>query len=142
MSELFNYNSILAPYMRLLLERNSSAGISAQRTKWVLKEFDDFANACKLNDPHITEEFVRKWRGTRTADCDRTLYAKYSVWSQLTAMMSRNGCACFIPRLPKQPKSDFPPYIFTREQIKAIFAASDEYRLYDIHMGKCISYRY
>jgi integrase len=138
MSELFNYSSILAPYMRHLIDMKASAGISAQRSKWILKEFDDFANAESLEDPHVTEEFIRKWRSTRTADCDRTLYAKYSVWSQLTTMMSRKGCVCFIPRLPKQPKVNFTPYIFTHEQINAIFETGDAYRMYDIRMGTAL----
>lgn len=43
MSEQFNYRSVLAPYMRLLLEVKASAGINAQRMKWILKEFDDYA---------------------------------------------------------------------------------------------------
>lgn len=135
MSEQFNYSSILAPYMKHLIEIKTSAGISAQRIKWILKEFDDFANAESLKDPHITEKFIQKWRATRIADCERTLYTKYSVWSQLTRMMSRNGCVCFIPRLPKQPKANFTPYIFTDEQIKAIFEACDSYRLHDRRMG-------
>lgn len=138
MAEQFNYSSVLAPHMRHLLDIKTSAGISAHRTKWILKEFDDFANAELLADPYITETFIKKWRVTRVADCDRTLYAKYSVWSQLTTLMSRCGCPCFIPRLPKEPKSDFTPYIFTQEQISAIFAAADEYRLYDIRMGTAL----
>ena len=40
MSEQFNYRSVLAPYMRSLLEVKASAGINAQRMKWILKEFD------------------------------------------------------------------------------------------------------
>lgn len=135
MSEQFNYSSVLAPYMRHLLEIKESAGISAQRMKWILKEFDDFANREQLHDPHITSSFVSKWRYTRTNDCDRTLYAKYSVWSQLTKTMSRCGCACYIPRLPRQPKADFTPDIFTHEQMTAIFSAADGLRLYDIRMG-------
>jgi integrase len=138
MSEQFNYSSVLAPWMNHLIGLKASAGISAQRTKWILKEFDDFANTDSLDDPRITEEFIQKWRSTRVADCDSTLYTKYSVWSQLTTMMSRNGCACFIPRLPKQPKRDFTPYIFTGEQIKAIFEACDNYRLYDTRMGTAL----
>ena len=95
MSEMFNYRSVLAPYMRSLLEVKSSAGISAQRTKWILKEFDDFALSKNLSDPHITPDFISEWRKTRVADCDRTIYAKYSVWHQLTTLMSRRGCpAC------------------------------------------------
>ena len=54
MAEQFNYTSILAPHMRHLLEIKSSAGINALRTKWILKEFDDFANTEHLSDPHIT----------------------------------------------------------------------------------------
>ena len=135
MAEQFNYTSILAPHMRHLIEIKSSAGINALRTKWILKEFDDFANTEHLSDPHITDTFIQKWRATRIADSNLTLYAKYSVWHQLTTLMARCGCPCFIPRLPKQAKSDFTPYIFTHEQIASIFKAADEYRLYDVRMG-------
>lgn len=138
MAEQFNYSSVLAPYMRHLLKIKSSAGISAHRMKWILKEFDDFANSEQLTNPHITETFIKRWRATRIADSDRTLYAKYSVWSQLTRTMSRCGCECFIPRLPKQPKPDFTPYIFTPEQMTDIFAAADGCRLYDIRMGTAL----
>ena len=138
MAEQFNYSSVLAPYMKHLLEVKSSQGISAHRTKWILKEIDDFANNEGLSDAHITEAFIKKWRATRIADCDRTLYAKYSVWSQLTRTMSRCGCECFIPRLPKQPKPDFTPYIFTPEQMSGIFTAADSLRLYDIRMGTAL----
>ena len=138
MAEQFNYSSVLAPYMRRLLEVKASAGISAHRTKWILKEFDDFASREGLKDAHITEDIIRKWRATRVADCDKTLYTKYSVWSQLTKLMTRHGCVCFIPRLPKEPKSDFTPYIFTHEQMTAIFTAADNLRLYDIRMGTAL----
>lgn len=138
MAEQFKYSSVLAPYMNHLLDIKISAGISALRTRWILKEIDDFANAECLKDPHIKEVFFKKWRATRVADCDRTLYSKCSVWCQLTRLMCRCGCVCFIPRMPKQPKSDFTPYIFTKEQIGAIFSAADEYRLYDIRMGTAL----
>ncbi len=138
MVEQFNYSSVLAPYMKHLLEVKSSQGISAHRMKWILKEIDDFANSEGLSDAHITEELVREWRATRIADSGRTLYAKYSVWSQLTSTMSRCGCECFIPRLPKQPKPDFTPYIFSPEQMSDIFAAADSLRLYDIRMGTAL----
>jgi len=48
--------------------------------------------------------------------------------------MARRGCSCFIPRLPKQPNSNFAPYIFTKEQIASIFKAADDFRLYDKRM--------
>lgn len=129
---------MLAPYIRQLLELKASAGIAAHRVKWILKEIDDFAVAESLQDPHITEAFIQKWRATRIVDCDRTLYAKYSVWSQLTRMMSRNGCPSFIPQMPNQPNSDFTPYIFTNEQVQSIFNHCDSYVLYDKRFGTAL----
>jgi integrase len=138
MAEQFIYKSVLASYMNQLLNIKTSAGISALRMKWILKEIDDFASSEKLNDPHIREAFFKKWKATRISDSERTIYAKYSVWHQLTTLMSRHGCECYIPRMPKQPHPDFTPYIFTQEQIASIFKAADEYRLYDIRMGTAL----
>lgn len=135
MCEQFNFRSILAPYMRNLLEIKASAGISGLRMKWILKEFDDFAKTTNLTDPNITSEFIASWHKTRKSDCEQTMYAKYSAWHQLTTQMSRTGCPCFIPKLPKMPKSDFTPYIFTKEQIRNILNTCDRYRLYDVRMG-------
>lgn len=59
MAEQFKYSSVLAPYMNHLLDIKISAGISALRTRWILKEIDDFANAECLKDPHIKEVFFK-----------------------------------------------------------------------------------
>lgn len=106
--------------------------------KWILKEFDDFANKKKLKDPCITESFIKEWRATRVADCERTLYAKYSAWCQLTKLMCRRGCVCFIPRMPSMPKSNFTPYIFTEKQIAELFSYIDNSRLYDVRLGTAL----
>lgn len=135
MAEQFNYSSILAPYIQRLVDMKNSAGYSSLRLKWMLKEFDDFAISMGLADPHITEDFIKRWRETRTADTDQTVYAKYSAWNMLTTMMNRIGVICFIPRLPRMPKSTFTPYIFTEQQIADIFKVADDIRLYDIRMG-------
>jgi len=135
MAEQFNYSSILAPYMKQLLSIKESAGYNVLRMKWILKEIDDFASLENLTDPHIKEDFFKRWLDTRISDSDCTLYDKHSVWHQLTTLMSRRGCPCYIPKMPRYSKSNFTPYIFTKEQIADIFAAADRYRLYDKRMG-------
>jgi hypothetical protein len=50
MAEQFIYKSVLASYMNQLLNIKTSAGISALRMKWILKEIDDFASSEELND--------------------------------------------------------------------------------------------
>ena len=66
MAEQFIYSSVLAPHMRHLLDIKASAGLSVLRTKWILKEIDDFANAEHLEDAHITESFFKRWCCYRT----------------------------------------------------------------------------
>lgn len=135
MAEKFNYTSVLAPYMNGVLQKKDSAGLSSLRLRWIFKEFDDFANISKLESPSLTSDFIEAWHKTRLSDSERTLYAKWSAWHQLSTYICRNGVCSHIPRLPRQPKSDFTPYIFTEEQIKKIFDVADRQRLYDMRMS-------
>jgi len=138
MAEMFNYTSVLSPYIKGVLQKKDSAGFSSLRLRWIFKEFDDYANKSGLESPSLSSDFIEAWRKTRLSDSERTLYAKWSAWHQLSTYMCRNGASCHIPPLPRQPKSDFTPYIFTEEQIKKILAAADGQRLYDIRMGTAL----
>ena len=133
MSRTFVFNSALAPYIRRLVEEKESTGSEALRTKWILKEIDDFATSYGLEEPVITKELIDAWRKTRINDCDSTLYTKYSIWSQLGKLMCRCGISCYILRLPKQPESKFVPYIYTHEQITKLFDACDNVVAFDRH---------
>lgn len=135
MAEKFNYTSVLAPYMNGVLQKKDSAGLISLRLRWIFKEFDDFANMSELESPSLTTDFIEAWRKTRLSDSERTLYAKWSAWHQLSTHMCRDGVRSYIPQLSRQPKSDFTPYIFTEDQIQKVFAAADSQRLYDIRMG-------
>ena len=135
MSEQFNYKSVLSGHMKRFVEMKEAAGYNLLRTKWILKEFDDYAVSVNLDMPHITKELIGGWRKTRTNDCERTIYAKYSVWNQLSSYMNRCGAQCFMPKLPKQPKSDFTPYIFTTGQMHSLFMEIDNTRMTSAHMN-------
>lgn len=88
MAELFNYSSVLALYMRHLFELKASAGISAHRTKWIMKEFDDFANRESLGDARITENLIKRWRVTR---CKGTTISLIRCVLQIRFLTSKHG---------------------------------------------------
>ncbi|MDT8402693.1 MAG: tyrosine-type recombinase/integrase [Bacteroidales bacterium] len=113
-----------------------ASGCNFLRGKWILNEIDRFFQENKVADPIITRELVNQWRKTRINDKSSTLYSKYSIISQLAKFMSRQGHDCFIPRLPEnsRSKSNFRPYIFTRNQIDRLLQMSDKLRMYDRHM--------
>lgn len=137
MSEKFNYESPLAPYMKEFVELKNASGVDVLRTKWILLEIDKFYVDNGITGSTVTGEVVAKWRKTRINDGPRTIYTKYSVWNQLARFMCRLGVECYITPLPeyRSTKSGFTPYIFTHEQIDFIMKKSEELRLYDRHMA-------
>jgi len=139
MSEPFNYNSIFAPYMVGFIKMKQDLGYNMLRTKWILLEYDKFFVGIGVKDLNITGELIDQWRKTRINDGQRTIYTKYSVWSQFCKYMCNLGHECYIPRLPKGvSKNCFTPYIFSHQQMEDIFRACDSLRLHDKHMSTII----
>jgi integrase len=136
MSEPFNYHSIFAPYFEGFIKMKQDLGYQALRTKWIFLEFDKFFTVIEAKDLYITRELIEQWRSTRLNDAPRTLYTKYTVWSQFSRYMCNIGQECYIPRPPKSPKKNsFIPYIFSHKEMASIFRTCDSLRLYDNHMS-------
>ena len=136
MSKLFNYNSIYAPYFKSFIKMKQDKGYNVLRTEWIFLEFDKFFVSIVAEELYITRSLIDQWRQTRINDGQRTIYTKYSVWSQFCKYMCHLGHECYIPRLPKSvSKNSFTPYIFTHQQMKDIFQACDSLRLHDKHMS-------
>jgi len=136
MSEPFNYSSIYAPYFQGFIKMKQDTGYDVLRTKWIFLEFDRFFAGIGATEIYITGDLIGLWRNTRINDGQRTLYAKYSIWSQFGKYMCNIGHECYIPRLPKAPgKNSFAPYIFSHKQMQDIFSECDSLRLYDKHMS-------
>ena len=140
MHKRFEYQSVLSPYIRDFIHLKEATGCNFLRGKWILNEIDQFFLQNNITEPVITREFVLAWHKTRVNDSPATIYSKYSTIAQLARYMSRQGCNCFIPRLPesKRFKSDFTPYIFTHNQIDGILQSSDRLRMYDRHMSNAL----
>ena len=136
MSEPFNYSSIYAPYFQGFIKMKQDIGYDVLRTKWIFLEFDRFFAGMGATEICITKSLIGQWRNTRVNDGQRTLYAKYSAWSQFCKYLCSLGHECYIPRLLKSPDKDsFTPYIFSHKQMQDIFRECDSLRLYDKHMS-------
>ncbi len=137
MSKQFEYQSVLAPYIRDFIHLKEASGCNYLRGKWILKEIDQFYQKNNVIQPVITRELVQRWHKTRINDSPSTIYSKFSMLAQLARYMSRQGCNCFIPKLPdaSRSKGNFTPYIFTVKQIDQLLQSSDKLRLHDRHMN-------
>lgn len=126
MTNPFNYQSALAPYMEALIRIKESCGFNLISTKWTYKEFDEFTLQYRLSEPIITKELFDTWAKSRVNDCGRTFYNKCSQLGQLARYMNEHGVKSYIMPLPKNSNDrGFTPYIFTAEQMQAIFQRSD-----------------
>jgi len=127
MTDPFDYRGVLAPYMKALIRIKESCGFTVLSTKWTYKEFDEFTIQFGLSSPVITKDLIGVWAKSRENDCSRTFYGKCSHLVQLAKYMNEQGTKSYIMPLPKCTNDrGFVPYIFTEEQVLAIFHKSDE----------------
>jgi integrase len=128
---------VLASFINDFIAMKEASGIDCLRTKWILLEIDNFFFNKDVRNAVITRELILQWKQTRVNDHPGTLYAKFSIISQLARYMSRQGHDCYIPQLPKYTahKTGFTPYIFTFEQMKMLFEKSSQLEVYDAHMN-------
>jgi site-specific recombinase XerD len=132
MSKKVEYKSALSFYLERFAALKEAVGYNTRAIKYKLLEIDRFYVENNIETPIITKEIIDKWRSSRINDRIGTLHGKYSTWAQLARFMSRNGCECYIPQLPRYTRSmrdGYAPYIFTHEQMENIFACSDNLHL-------------
>ncbi|MCM4153603.1 integrase [Arenibacter sp. N53] len=126
MTDPFDYQGVLAPYMKALIRIKESCGQTVIGTKWTYKEFDEFTIQYGLSEPIITKDLIGTWAKSRENDCSRTFYGKCSRLSQLAKYMKEHGIKSYIMPLPKCTNDrGFIPYIFSEEQMQSIFQESD-----------------
>lgn len=124
----YTYNSVFAPFFQNFLKLKETMGFKTVKFEYVFKELDLFFQKESVAEPVITKSLVVRWREGKVNESERTLYDKWSIISQFSRYMCHIGYPCYVPHMPKNNHShgSHIPYIFTHEQIKALFQASDE----------------
>jgi site-specific recombinase XerD len=121
----YEFSSIFAPYIHKFINAKEAMGFSKRTFEMILKDFDLFFIKEQVETLFITQSLIAKWRATQVNCSEKTIYSKYSIIAQFSRYMNHLGFSCFVPRLPKRKYNTYVPYIFTHEQIKAIFMTCD-----------------
>ncbi|WP_439484115.1 tyrosine-type recombinase/integrase [Cyclobacterium plantarum] len=90
--------------------------------------FDRFALGENVSAFSITRKLVNKWSEPRPNESPRTRYIRIAHVAQLSGFLCILGHESHIPKLPRI-HSSHEPYIFSRDQMAAVFAASDRLML-------------
>lgn len=87
--------------------------------------FDRFTTERGETQIGITRALADDWAIKRPNELDSTCYKRVMYLIQFSAFLNDMGYTSYIPPYPKNYKSTFTPYIFTRKEIETIFHACD-----------------
>jgi len=125
---------VLAPLIRDFLAMRSNLGYRSKGPKYSLFAFDRFTMAKGLHDVTITQELATEWCNRRPNEAADTWSHRNCFLRQFAVYLSNLGYETYIPQAMKVPRQDtFIPYIFSDDEIKAIYIACDSLVLYDRH---------
>jgi integrase/recombinase XerD len=130
--------SVFAPYISDFINLKRSLGYKYEEEERTLYRFDRFI----LNQGHtileLTKEISDKWAERGLNEAELTIYGKVKVVRQFTEHLRDQGIKTYDPQLPKYPDSTFIPYIYSHEEINAIFRACDKLRMRHRNVDSCL----
>lgn len=119
---------IYAPYIIQFIDSKRSLGFKYSTEETIYSIFDRFTMKMGETKVGISKELAEKWCMQRNNESSSYWYHRCMCISQLSSHLSKIGIRSYIPRLPQQ-KSSFTPYIFSKNEVAALFNASDRLRV-------------
>ena len=123
------YNSIYAPYLTDFVALKRSLGFKYDEGEKICTYIDRFLFVHANSEIGITKELADKWAQYGKDHSATYQYEKLSGLRQFSEYLISLGFQSHLTQLPKSPDYSYHPYIFTREEIEAVFKVCDGSRL-------------
>ena len=120
-------SSALAPQMKDFVEQKRALGFKYNSCVEVFNEFDRFCNQRGLTETAISKEFLSLWEEKRPHESENTQRMRISCVRALCGYLLNNGYEA--PKAfhsPPKKSGEFTPYIFTKDELGRLFAATDK----------------
>lgn len=125
---------VLAPLIYDFLAMRNNLGYKSGASRYSLFAFDRFAMERGLHEITITPELATEWCNRRPNEAVDTWSHRNCFLKQFAVYLSNLGYETYIPPVVNKPRQNtFIPYIFSDDEIDAIYAACDSLTLYDRH---------
>jgi len=133
MYNLRQRNGILAPFIWDFLNLRRNLGFKSKSVEYSLFAFDAFANRKGLTSISVTKEMADEWCQKRNGEAIDTWSHRNSFLRQFSIYLSNLGYETYIPlKLPSKHYT-FIPYIYSDQELHALYQACDSLLLYDKH---------
>lgn len=123
------FRSAYAMHFTNFIQLKRSLGYKYVEQEWRLLSFDQLLSESDQSSSEIPKITVEAWCLKRTNESEVTRYARIVCLVQFLSYLRDCGFKAYVPLLPKYPRSTFIPYIYTHDQINAIFTACDQLQL-------------
>ena len=133
MNNQFVSTGALAPYINDFINMRINLGFKSKSPKYSLLAFDAFAKKKGLECITITQELAEQWCCRRPNEATDTWCHRNGFLRQLSIYLNNLGYESYIPPKVVSRHDTFVPYIFSDEELQALFNASDSLMLYDKH---------
>lgn len=120
--------SIYAKNIKNFILLKKSLGIRYKKQILYLQTIDKLAVQLKEKGPGLTKEFCDIWLNNRPNELPSNRYDRCTAFRHFSSYLNDVDIDSYIPHLPRYKKSDYIPYIYSEDEILAIFNASDNLR--------------
>lgn len=123
----YEFHSAFAPSIREYLAIKEALGEKITFSGNILRQFDRYCSCIGQEDATLTTELAENWLFTKAEDNPSTRAHRISVLWCFARHCSANGGKVTWRPTPgySRRKKRYVPYIYTKEEVKNIFAATD-----------------
>ncbi len=129
------YQSVYGAHLAQYIALKQKLGFRFKTGAVILLQLDRLAAKRKETAAGITQELAQEWAQKRAHES--SLYHRERIRQLLgfSAYLRDLGIASHLPRLPRPVACTFIPYIYSKEEIEAIFSACDQLQLNPLCIG-------
>lgn len=118
------YYSAYGPFIAQFIALKNSLGYKYKDAGCALGLLDSLAFKKEITTVAITKEFADEYCIKRANESEKTRYNRIQIFAEFARFLGNLGIRSHVPLLPKF-KNCFTPYIFSNEQMQAIFKICD-----------------
>jgi len=118
--------SLFAERIDAFISHKKALGNRYDSEKALMDRFDRFCADNYASESSLTLELVETWTSKRVSEKPSSQAKRYSILRQFAQFLIKSGENAYVlPPVQGNHSQDFVPYIFTNNEINAIFDAAD-----------------
>jgi len=136
--KLTRYHGVYAALLEQYVLFKRKLGYKFVDAAYTYSLFDRFSIETGEETIGITKELAEKWATKRPNESDSTRYRRILYLVQFAQFLNVAGYPSHVPKLPRNYKSTFTPYIFSKAELQSLFGVCDNLGVAN-NMNSCVS---